>query len=142
MFSILDEKTLEIGKKLIKFPCSFMTDLSNKPLVFKYEGLVIVNFYPATSGEVKNIPRDKVDMNRNIWAFDQDGNLVWQVQSFKSWVLEKYNSHYNRSAPFSSVYIEDDKLLGYNMGAGSSILIDPKNGKLLRYYPHESPRPW
>jgi len=89
-------KGLEIGGKEIIFPCSIKTNADrNTPYIVEVNNLIIVNFYPWDSLERENANKLGVDLNRNIWAFNQKGELVWKIHPAdnpKGVVPETYDS--------------------------------------------------
>jgi hypothetical protein len=81
-----------------------LRDCSIQQSIVQNGGLTIVNFYPYTETEAKSF--GNVDKERNIWAFDSQGNLVWMVNPP---TIRPYASN-----PYTSVFIKDGKVFGGN----------------------------
>ncbi len=133
MFEIVDLDSIKIDNKIIKLPCSIGGYSSGKPRVFEYQGLIIVNFYPQSLEESYRNKELGVDTARNIWAFDQKGNMLWQVASLGTKFPKLHTT-------YTYVSIKDGKLIGGNW-AGYDVEINPKDGS-IKLYPENPGRSW
>lgn len=119
MYKIINEKTLLIGTKQFIFPCSISGIRRNHPSIVEIDKLIVVNFYPFTEEEDEALK--DIDMERNIWAFNSDGDLVWTI-AYPSAKIEGHN-------PYTSVYIKNGRLIAGNW-AGIDYLVNTKNGSV------------
>jgi hypothetical protein len=129
MVKIVANNTIEIGGKKIVLPCSIAGYHRNNPSVVVKDGLIIVNFYPYT--EVEDKALGGIDMERNIWAYDSIGNLVWKV--FPPIIRP------NNSNPYTSVFERDGKVFGGNW-CGYDFEINLNDGTVT--LPQNPGRPW
>lgn len=94
-------RAIKIGGKEIIFPCSISTYPDRKtPFIVEINDLVIVNFSPFTVEESKELDRLGINKARNIWAFDLDGNKVWEI-------MEATHVTKERSHPYISIWIKN-----------------------------------
>jgi hypothetical protein len=129
MAKIVSSSEIEIAGKLINFPCSIMRDPDGNPFIVETNGMTIVAFYPKTQSEAKSL--GGVDMERNIWAFDETGELIWMVAAP---TLRPYDSN-----PYTSVFSRNGKVFGGNM-CGYDFEIDLASGGVT--LPKNPGRPW
>jgi hypothetical protein len=129
MPKVLSSREIEVGGKLIQFPCSIMRDPDGNPFIVEIDSMTIVNFYPRTQSEAKSL--SGVDMERNIWAYDAAGNLVWMVSPP---TIRPYGSN-----PYTSVFKKDGKVFGYNW-CGYDFEINLSDGSVT--LPPNPGRPW
>ena len=126
-YRILDSKTLLIGGKKIIFPCSISGCIKGRPFIVEKDDLIIVNFYPWDEKEVEELEKIEeetgLDPNRNIWALSREGELVWTIE--RATPRSKYSQVY------TSVYIEDDNVIGGNWSEFDYI-IDTSNGDVKK----------
>jgi hypothetical protein len=129
MAKIVSSSEIEIAGKLIKFPCSIMRDPDGNPFIVEINGRTLVVFYPRTQNEAKSLA--DVDMERNIWAFDEAGELIWKVAA--------PTLRPNDSNPYTSVFLRSGKVFGGNM-SGYDFEIDIADGTVN--LPKNPGRPW
>ena len=126
-YRILDSKTLSIGGKKVIFPCSISTDPDTNPFIVERDDLIIVNFYPWDEEEDKKLQvLEKtwgLDMERNIWALSQEGELIWVVEP-PTYRIYNHN-------PYTSLFLEDDHIVGGNF-SGVDYIIDTSNGDVKK----------
>lgn len=127
MHKLINSKTILIGEKEIVFPCSIScyrgkTEKENRYYILEVNNLIIVNFYPYTKEEDQELISEDINMERNIWAFDLNGNLVWKIS-------EPTGKVYNQN-PYTSVYLRDGKVLAGNW-SGADYIVDITNGNVL-----------
>ncbi len=106
-----------------------MKDPDGNPFIIQKDDLIIVNFYPKTSQESKGLK--SVDMERNIWAYDLQGNLIWKVSPP---TIRPYKSN-----PYTSVFEKNGKVYGGNW-CGYDFEINLKDGSVTP--PDKPGRPW
>ncbi|MFI5391792.1 MAG: hypothetical protein ACHQYQ_10555 [Bacteriovoracales bacterium] len=124
---------IKIGEKNILFPCSIGTGSDRKtPRILEVQDLIIVNFSSFTLEESQEMKRLGVDMSRNIWAFDLQGNKVWEISpaakigersySYNSlWIKEK-----NKTGDIWSNIKDGTVIVGTSFGA--DYILDVSNG--------------
>ena len=129
MFKIISNDSIEIAGKRIVFPCSISGYHRNNPNIVEKDGLIIVNFYPYTESEDRSL--GSVDMERNIWAFDPQGNIVWKVSppTIKT----------DSSNPYTSVFEKDGRIFAGNW-CGYDFEINTVDGAVA--LPKNPGRPW
>ena len=129
MYKITSTDSIDISGQSIKFPCSIMKDPDGNPFIIQRDDLIIVNFYPKTSQESKGLKL--VDMERNIWAFDLSGKLIWKVQP--------PTIRTDTKNPYTSVFEKNGKVYGGNW-CGYDFEINLKDGSVTP--PDKPGRPW
>ena len=97
--------------------------------VFEVNNLVIVNFNPGTEEDIRALEIYKIDhpeysSNRNVWAFDANGNKIWEIEAMPSASLP------GQAAPFTALEIRNGKIYAFNW-VGYECEIDPPTGKIL-----------
>lgn len=128
-FNMISQNEIEINGNLVKLPCSIMKDPNGKPFIVELNGIIIVNFYPRTVEEGRGL--SGIDMERNIWAFDSKGKLVWKV--------DPPTIRTDRTNPYTSVFERNGKIFGGNW-CGYDFEIDLESGAVK---PPKNPgRPW
>ena len=129
MVTIQEKDTININGKTIKLPCSISGYHRNNPSLIETKTLVIVNFYPYMESEVLSF--GNVDRERNIWAYDLQGNLIWKVSPP---TIRPYKSN-----PYTSVFEKNGKVYGGNW-CGYDFEINLKDGSVTP--PDKPGRPW
>ena len=137
-YKLLELDTIQIADKIIKLPCSIvrrrLPENKTEPIVIEYQGLIIVGFYPWGTEEGQKIfeleKQGLLNMKRNIWAFDQKGDLVWQVAPAEQG--EANNC-------WSGCHINDEGQLQGGTICGVDFILDPATGNILSVVPG---RPW
>jgi outer membrane protein assembly factor BamB len=87
--------------------------------------LVVILSYDAIPSNNEEI------LNRNIYAFNMDGTLKWQIQAVQGGT--------EREKPFLSIKVIEGKLIAYNW-LGMDYIVDLNDGSL---HMHGQPRrPW
>lgn len=130
MYSIRDHNILVIGGRTIQLPCSICGSRKGRPAIVELNGLVVVCILGWDDKENEELDRAKVDMTRNIWAFDQEGNKVWEIEAAREFR--------NEANCYTGLWIEDGKLVGYNW-VGINVIINPKDGSVFVPF---GQRPW
>ena len=131
LFKIISDNSIEINGKIIKFPCSILRDHQNQPMVLQHEDRVMVVFYPRDMEESKRLNDTRICMDRNIGAFDLQGNFVWVV-------APPIITPYPRN-PYTSLYLVEGKVRAANW-CGYDFEIDTQNGTVQ--WAEDQGRPW
>jgi hypothetical protein len=119
-------KELIIGKKTVILPGSISKRL-------EIGNLKIVLFETTDCD-----PHTPAVCNRNVIAFDSEGNLVWTIEEVE-WV--------NEWKPYSNIWINDQgELMAYG-GPGGDYKVNIESGKVEfwrdpKWPPGYKPRPW
>jgi hypothetical protein len=129
-YKIINDRTININNVLISFPCSISRDIYKNPFIFCKDGLVIINFYPRTDEEAKEISNNKNNIQRNIWAYDLNGVKVWEI-------AESPASSY-KTNPYISIYEENGKIIAGSIG-GFDHVVDISTGSVELI---KGGRPW
>ena len=102
--------------------------------VFEVNNLIIVNFNPGTEEDIRALEiyeasHPEYSSNRNVWAFDANGNKIWEIEAMPSASLP------GQAAPFTALEIRNGKIYAFNW-VGYDCEIDPLTGKILskEYY--------
>lgn len=93
--------------------------------------VTIVDMTVVLVDDGKGCKYEDTSRNRNIYAFDADGNLMWQIQ-------EIFTEH-NYAKPYLTITVKDGKLFTYNW-IGMDYLVDLKDGSIHSFGPPR--RPW
>ncbi len=89
---------VEIGGKELLLPCRISYCADNKnPFIVEINDLVIINFFPWGKEEREEAQRQGINLKRNIWAFNQNGEKVWEIMEQP-----------NLKSSYSSILIKDD----------------------------------
>jgi len=81
--------------------------------------LTIVRKYPSEEG-LKTCPQ--FELNRNIEAYDQNGNLVWVIE-------EAPDGGANQDKAYMKIWLEEGRLIAGNW-IGIDYLVDVISGKV------------
>jgi hypothetical protein len=147
MFNIKNRDTLEINGHELCFPTpisrayavSNLPEERNNPKdnpyhVFEIQGIVVVCIYPETDLDVEKLKLYKIShpeysSNRNVWAFDANGNKIWEIEAIREATI------LGQSAPYTALEIRNGKIYAFNW-VGYDCEIDPLTGKILseEYY--------
>ena len=102
--------------------------------VFEVNNLIIVNFNPGTEEDIRALEiyeasHPEYSSNRNVWAFDANGNKIWEIEAIREATI------LGQSAPYTALKIRDEKIYAFNW-VGYDCEIDPLTGKILskEYY--------
>lgn len=132
-FKMLSNSEILIADKVITFPCSIQSTQTKgeerKYFIVEFSNLIIVNFYPFTKEEDDKLNKECIDMERNIWAFNQDGVIVWKIQAAP---------RIGSNNTYTGLGIEDGKLKAYNWN-GCYYFINPQDGSVTI---EKGGRPW
>lgn len=79
--------------------------------VLQTEDLVIVRLDPD----------DEYDKARNVWAFDDDAKLIWEIKR----ATKKGDEHYR----YTNIWLDDGELWAYNWN-GIAYEVDLESGEL------------
>ena len=133
MYVLINKSEIEINGTRIKFPCSIEVFTNGIPSIVETNELVIVNFRPYDEEEWKKVHELGTDMNRNIWAFNQAGDLVWQVAPCRPQAVGPF--------AYDGVFFQDGRLLCGNAGTCRDYELNPVDGS-VKPYPDHPVRPW
>ena len=133
MYTIYNNNTIEIGGKKIIFPSVINKNCDGIPYIIEINDLIIVNFHPYGKAEWDHVDALGTDMNRNIWAFNQSGDLVWQVAPCSPGVVGP--------RAYDGVFFKDGRLLCGNSVTCRDYELNPVDGSVKRY-PDHPVRPW
>jgi hypothetical protein len=125
-YELINDQVLKISDKIIQLPCKIMTNSRGNPYIIEIENLIIVNIYGKG---MENISIE--EMERNIWAFSKNGDLVWKIHPPE---VKPYKCN-----PYTSLTIKNDMVIAGNCG-GYDYEIDIKTGKVSGL--NLDKRPW
>jgi hypothetical protein len=91
--------------------------------------LIVVRVYPSDE-MLTNYPRD--ELNRNIYAYDLSGELVWQIQEAPHGGMEEDKA-------YMDIQYIDDKIVAGNW-IGVDYLVDESSGMVTQS--RKDVRPW
>ena len=117
-----------ISSRTINLPCTIHRFTSGAPSIVETENLIIVNFLPYGKVERDRVDALGIDMNRNIWAFNQAGDLVWQVAP----CMPGHEGLF----VYDGVFFKDGRLLCGNAGTCRDYELNPVDGSVKRYPDH------
>ena len=128
MYTIVSNFEIKIAEKIISFPCRIKKNTDGVPAIIEINNLVIVVFKPYEKSEWDQVKSRGTDMNRNIWAFNQAGDLVWQVAP----CMPGHEGLF----VYDGVFFKDGRLLCGNAGMGRDYELNPVDGSVKRYPDH------
>ena len=128
MYKLHNDNEIEINGKRTVFPSSIGTNTFKTPYALEINDLIIVLFRPFNQAEWDQVDALGTDMNRNIWAFNQAGDLVWQVAP----CMPGHEGLF----VYDGVFFQDGRLLCGNAGMGRDYELNPVDGSVKRYPDH------
>lgn len=134
MFKLISDNTIEISGNRINLPASIMRFNSInpeecRPYIVEFDHLVMMVLMPKTDEEKNNVTNGILDLDRNIWAFNQEGELVWKIHA-----APKIGSN----NVYTGIGVEDGILKAYNWN-GCYYFINPQDGSVTM---EKGGRPW
>lgn len=97
--------------------------------IVELDGMTVIRVYPLDD-KFNDYPRS--ELNRNIYAYDSSGKLVWQIQ-------EAPHGGRSEDKAYVSIKIEGDKLIAGNW-IGTDYVVDLRTGKVSQAT--RGIRPW
>lgn len=108
---------LEIIQKQLPLPIESSITIGDMTIVLVEDG--------------KGRERYDTSLNRNVYAFDANGEMVWQIAEIPGAM--------NQCCPYGTITVKDGNLYTYNL-TGMDYLVDLKDGSIHFFGPAR--RPW